>query len=118
MKKLIIVLFILLFSGCSGVKLIKGRPIKLPVETIQGFPEGVRNCYKDSDLEKIRKELEKQTGMEFKPPYFTYSTKHRGLYYVRYFFPLKKQELYAGAEVWIECGKDTKKIYYLLLPLE
>jgi len=118
-RKILVVLAILLLTGCSNIKLIRGRPVKLPVETIHSFPEILKNCYTDSDLEKIKRKLEKKTGMEFKDPYYSYSTKYRGIYYVRYFYPLVKQEIYAGAEVWIECSNEgVRRVFYLLLPLE
>ncbi len=118
MSRYFIILFLIFtIPGCSGIKLTKGRPFKMPVETVHGFPD--KKCYTNKDLERIRKRLESETGMKYRMPLFTYSTKYRGLYYARYFYPLKEQRLYAGAEVWIECGEQGMgKVYYLLLPLE
>jgi len=118
MRKLLLVLLVF-FTGCSGEKIIKGSPVIHPNPLYHRVPEFLTPCVRSVNPEKIRKRLQKMTGRHFCRPYFSYATKVKGGYYIRYFYPLKRQKIYAGAEVWIECGKRKhKRIYYRLIPLE
>ncbi len=118
MRKLLLVVLIFL-TGCSGGKFVKGSPVVHPKPLYHRVPEFLTPCVSSVNPERVRKRLEKMTGRRFRRPYFSYVTKVKGVYYIRYFYPLKHQKIYAGAEVWIECGKRKhKRIFYRFIPLE
>ncbi len=118
MKKFLILLVFLL-SGCSRQNLIEGAPISYPKPLYHRIPEFLSPCKRKVNLDSIKNKLEKITGRHFQKPYFSYVTKSKGVYFIRYFCPLKHQKVYAGAEVWIKCGKHGNvEIYYRFLPLE
>lgn len=118
MRKLFVLLMVIV-TGCSGGKFIKGSPVTHPKPLYHRVPKFLAPCARSVNPEVVKRKLEIITGRRFRRPYFSYVTKVKGVYYIRYFYPLEHQKIYAGAEVWIECGRNRhKKIYYRFLPLE
>ena len=116
MRMPILITLILLLTSCTGIR--KGNPpISRNMQKLKRLTPDLKRCAKNVNLEDIGEKLTRKTGRKFKKPLFTYAAKIKGVYYLRYFFPLVNQIKFAGAEVWVNC-KNPHKIYYKFLPLE